>query len=62
MTQWKSSRLAPSLAHGSAGPAAWANDVQTAMSAFSANPDIATLQQSLTAAATKYANWRSTLG
>jgi glucose/mannose transport system substrate-binding protein len=62
MSQWKTSKLAPSLAHGSAGPGAWNNDVQTAMSAFSANPDVATLQKSLTAAATKYANWRSTLG
>jgi glucose/mannose transport system substrate-binding protein len=61
MQQWKSSKLAPSLAHGSAGPGAWNNDVQTAMSAFSANPDVATLQKSLVAAATKYANWRSTL-
>jgi glucose/mannose transport system substrate-binding protein len=62
MAQWKASKLAPSLAHGSAGPGAWNNDVQTAMSAFSANPDVATLQKSLVAAATKYATWRSTLG
>ena len=62
MAQWKASKLAPSLAHGSAGPGAWNNDVQTAMSAFSANPDVATLQKSLVAAATKYSNWRSTLG
>src|SRR5450631_222076 len=62
MAQWKASKLAPSLAHGSAGPGAWNNDVQTAMSAFSANPDVATLQKSLVAAANKYSNWRSTLG
>jgi hypothetical protein len=62
MTQWKSSKLAPSLAHGSAGPGAWNNDVQTAMSAFSANPDVATLQTTLVAAAGKYSNWRKTLG
>ena len=62
MTQWKSAKLAPSLAHGSAGPGAWNNDVQTAMSAFSANPDVATLQKTLVAAATKYSNWRQTLG
>ncbi|HEY8620517.1 MAG TPA: ABC transporter substrate-binding protein [Dermatophilaceae bacterium] len=62
MTQWKSSKLAPSLAHGSAGPGAWNNDVQTAMSAFSANPDVASLQKTLVAAAAKYSNWRSTLG
>ena len=61
MTQWKTSKLAPSLAHGSAGPGAWNNDVQTAMSAFSANPDVATLQKTLVAAATKYSSWRSTL-
>lgn len=62
MSQWKSSKLAPSLAHGSAGPAAWNNDVQTAMSAFSANPDVATLQKTLVSLAAKYSNWRSTLG
>ena len=62
MAQWKKAKLAPSLAHGSAGPGAWNNDVQTAMSAFSANPDVATLQKTLVAAAAKYANWRSTLG
>jgi len=62
MAQWKASKLAPSLAHGSAGPGAWNNDVQTAMSAFSANPDVASLQKTLVAAATKYSNWRSTLG
>jgi len=62
MSQWKTAKLAPSLAHGSAGPGAWNNDVQTAMSAFSANPDVATLQKTLVAAATKYSNWRSTLG
>jgi glucose/mannose transport system substrate-binding protein len=62
MTQWKSSKLAPSLAHGSAGPGAWNNDVQTAMSAFSANPDVATLQKTLVAAAVKYSTWRKTLG
>jgi glucose/mannose transport system substrate-binding protein len=62
MTQWKASKLAPSLAHGSAGPGAWNNDVQTALSAFSASSDVASLQKSLVAAATKYANWRSTLG
>jgi glucose/mannose transport system substrate-binding protein len=62
MAQWKASKLAPSLAHGSAGPGAWNNDVQTALSAFSANPDVATLQKSLVAAATKYSSWRSTLG
>jgi len=62
MDQWKAAKLAPSLAHGSAGPGAWNNDVQTALSAFSANPDVATLQKSLVAAATKYASWRSTLG
>jgi glucose/mannose transport system substrate-binding protein len=62
MTQWKSSKLAPSLAHGSAGPGAWNNDVQTAMSAFSANPDVATLQSTLVTAAGKYSNWRKTLG
>ena len=62
MAQWKEAKLAPSLAHGSAGPGAWNNDVQTAMSAFSANPDVATLQKTLVAAAAKYANWRSTLG
>jgi len=62
MAQWKASKLAPSLAHGSAGPGAWNNDVQTAMSAFSANPDVATLQKNLTADANKYSGWRSTLG
>jgi glucose/mannose transport system substrate-binding protein len=62
MAQWKASKLAPSLAHGSAGPGAWNNDVQTAMSAFSANPDVAALQKTLVAAAAKYSNWRSTLG
>ena len=62
MAQWKASKLAPSLAHGSAGPGAWNNDVQTAMSAFSANPDVATLQKTLVAAAGKYSNWRKTLG
>ena len=62
MAQWKTSKLAPSLAHGSAGPGAWNNDVQTALSAFSANSDVATLQTSLVAAAGKYANWRSTVG
>jgi glucose/mannose transport system substrate-binding protein len=62
MAQWKASKLAPSLAHGSAGPGAWNNDVQTAMSAFSANPDVATLQKTLVDAAAKYSNWRSTLG
>ncbi|MEO8518727.1 MAG: ABC transporter substrate-binding protein [Dermatophilaceae bacterium] len=62
MAQWKASKLAPSLAHGSAGPGAWNNDVQTALSAFSANPDVATLQKSLVTAATKYSNWRSTVG
>jgi len=62
MSQWKSSKLAPSLAHGSAGPGAWNNDVQAAVRAFSANPDVATLQERLTAAASKYAGWRSTLG
>jgi glucose/mannose transport system substrate-binding protein len=62
MAQWKTSKLAPSLAHGSAGPGAWNNDVQTALSAFSANPDVATLQKTLVAAATKYSTWRSTLG
>ena len=62
MTQWKSAKLAPSLAHGSAGPGAWNNDVQTAMSAFSANPDVASLQKTLVAAAGKYSNWRATLG
>ena len=62
MAQWKASKLAPSLAHGSAGPGAWNNDVQTAMSAFSANPDVATLQKNLTADANKYSNWRSTVG
>jgi len=62
MSQWKTSKLAPSLAHGSAGPGAWNNDVQTAMSAFSANSDVPTLQKTLVAAAAKYANWRSTLG
>lgn len=62
MTQWKSAKLAPSLAHGSAGPGAWNNDVQTAMSAFSANPDVATLQKTLVAAASKYSTWRQTLG
>ena len=62
MAQWKGAKLAPSLAHGSAGPGAWNNDVQTAMSAFSANSDVATLQATLVAAAGKYANWRSTLG
>jgi glucose/mannose transport system substrate-binding protein len=62
MAQWKASKLAPSLAHGSAGPGAWNNDVQTAMSAFSANPDVASLQKTLVAAAVKYSNWRSTLG
>jgi glucose/mannose transport system substrate-binding protein len=62
MTQWKGAKLAPSLAHGSAGPGAWNNDVQTAMSAFSANPDVATLQKTLVDAAGKYSTWRKTLG
>jgi len=62
MADWKSAKLAPSLAHGSAGPSAWNNDVQTAMSAFSANPDVAALQKTLVAAAAKYSTWRSTLG
>ena len=62
MEQWKGAKLAPSLAHGSAGPGAWNNDVQTALSAFSANSDVATLQTTLVAAATKYSGWRSTLG
>ena len=62
MAQWKVGKLAPSLAHGSAGPGAWNNDVQTAMSAFSANADVAALQATLVAAAAKYSNWRSTLG
>src|SRR5665647_748928 len=62
MEQWKAAKLAPSLAHGSAGPGAWNNDVQTALSAFSANSDVPTLQKSLVAAAGKYANWRSTVG
>ena len=62
MADWKVDKLAPSLAHGSAGPGAWNNDVQTAMSAFSANPDVATLQKTLVAAAAKYSNWRSTIG
>jgi len=61
MAQWKTAKLAPSLAHGSAGPGAWNNDVQTAMSAFSASSDVATLQKTLVAAATKYSSWRSTL-
>ncbi len=62
MDQWKGAKLAPSLAHGSAGPGAWNNDVQTALSAFSASSDVATLQKTLTTAATKYSGWRSTLG
>jgi glucose/mannose transport system substrate-binding protein len=62
MQQWKSSKLAPSLAHGSAGPGAWNNDVQTAMSAFSASPDVATLQKTLVSLADKYSSWRDTLG
>lgn len=62
MKQWKSSKLAPSLAHGSAGPGAWNNDVQTAMSAFSANPDVPTLQKTLVSLADKYSSWRDTLG
>ena len=62
MEQWKGAKLAPSLAHGSAGPGAWNNDVQRALSAFSANSDVATLQTTLVAAATKYSGWRSTLG
>lgn len=62
MKQWKSAKLAPSLAHGSAGPAAWNNDVQTAMSQFSANPDVGTLQKSLVDMAQKYSKWRDTLG
>jgi glucose/mannose transport system substrate-binding protein len=62
MDQWKAAKLAPSLAHGSAGPGAWNNDVQTATSAFSASSDLAALQKALVAAATKYSTWRSTLG
>ena len=62
MAQWKGAKLAPSLAHGSAGPGAWNNDVQTALSAFSASSDVPTLQKTLVAAATKYSGWRSTLG
>jgi glucose/mannose transport system substrate-binding protein len=62
MAQWKTAKLAPSLAHGSAGPGAWNNDAQTAMSAFTANPDVTTLQRTLVAAAAKYSGWRKTLG
>jgi hypothetical protein len=36
--------------------------VQTAMSQFSANPDVGTLQKSLVAMAQKYSKWRNTLG
>jgi len=62
MAQWKTAKLAPSLAHGSAGPGAWNNDAQTAMSAFTANPDVTTLQRTLVAAAAQYSGWRKTLG
>ncbi|MDQ5841069.1 MAG: hypothetical protein M3537_07985, partial [Chloroflexota bacterium] len=62
MAAWKGAKLAPSLAHGSAGPGAWNNDVQTAMSAFTANPDVTTLQKTLVTAATKYSSWRTTTG
>lgn len=62
MAQWKDAKLAPSLAHGSAGPGAWNNDVQTAMSAFSANPDVGTLQKSLVSFADKYSKWQESLG
>ncbi|HET7303089.1 MAG TPA: extracellular solute-binding protein [Segeticoccus sp.] len=62
MKQWKSDELAPSMAHGSAGPGAWNNDIQTAMSAFSSNPDVAQLQQKLVQMAQKYSGWKKTLG
>ena len=62
MADWKGAKLAPSLAHGSAGPGAWNNDVQTAMSAFTANPDVTTMQRTLVAAAAKYSGWRKTVG
>ncbi|HET8602105.1 MAG TPA: extracellular solute-binding protein [Segeticoccus sp.] len=62
MKQWKSSKLAPSMAHGSAGPGAWNNDIQTAMSAFSSNPDVGKLQGTLVTLAQKYSSWKKTLG
>jgi glucose/mannose transport system substrate-binding protein len=55
LQQWKTNKLAGSLAHGVVAPGAWYKDVDTALGLFLRNKDVGRFQEALEAAAKKRA-------
>jgi glucose/mannose transport system substrate-binding protein len=55
LTQWKSDKLAGSLAHGVVASNAWNTDIDTALGLFLQNKNVSRFQSSLSAAAKKRA-------
>ena len=53
LTQWKTNKLAGSLAHGVVASNAWNTDIDTALGLFLQNKDVAKFQSSLVNAANK---------
>jgi glucose/mannose transport system substrate-binding protein len=51
MEDWAQDTLAPSLAHGSAGPVGWGDAVNSAVGQFSSGGDVGQLQEALASAA-----------
>jgi glucose/mannose transport system substrate-binding protein len=51
MADFKTDTIVPSLAHGAAASLAWLEQITSAVGKFSADPDVATLQDDLVAAA-----------
>jgi glucose/mannose transport system substrate-binding protein len=54
LTQWKSNKLAGSLAHGVVASNAWNTDIDTALGLFLQNKDVTKFQSSLVTAANKH--------
>jgi glucose/mannose transport system substrate-binding protein len=55
LVQWRTDRLAGSLAHGVVAPLAWSTDIGTSLGLFLQNKDVAKFQSALAASAKKYA-------
>jgi glucose/mannose transport system substrate-binding protein len=55
LVQWKTNRLAGSLAHGVVAPGAWYKDIDTALGLFLQNKNVERFQDALEAAAKKRA-------
>jgi glucose/mannose transport system substrate-binding protein len=50
MGQWKTDTIVPSMEHGAAAAPKWKGEIETAVTAFVATPDVPTLQTALAAA------------